>query len=78
MTDEFKSALKALLNIGRKPRLELINDNTSLAGMDSLSITELCILVEEHFCVPVEFAEAKQLKTYGALCELIDLKKEAE
>ena len=68
--DVFEAELLKLLRIHRKD-LTAVTAETSIEGMDSLSITELCVLAEEELDVALEFKQVKPLKTYGELLALL-------
>lgn len=71
MKSEFEVALLKLFRINDKSMTELTL-NTPIR-FDSLTLTELCILIEEHFDIPTEFAIAKKFKTVGDLnCYILE------
>ena len=69
----FEEEVKRLLNIHRK--VDELDTDTSLVALDSLTVTELCVLAEEHHGIELEFGEVKKAKTYGELDALILSKK---
>lgn len=69
MNSKFEEELRKLLSInGKVPQLTA---DTDLSGLDSLTRTELCVLVEENFLVELKFSEAKKIKDYRQLKELL-------
>ena len=70
---KFREELQRLLEIKGKPQAEL-NIDTSLTGLDSLAVTELCVAGEEHLKIELSYDEIRKLKTFGELQELISEK----
>lgn len=66
---EFASEVLRILKI-KNPKLVELELDTPLDA-DSLGLTELCVLAEEHFSHPLTFAEAKEYKTYGEFLKAV-------
>lgn len=60
---EFANQVLRVLKI-KNPELSELTLETPLSA-DSLGLTELCILAEEHFNHPLTFSDAKSYLTYG-------------
>lgn len=54
---------------------EDLNDNLEISyeagNLDSMGITEICFLIEDHFNIEISFDDIKGVKTYGNLREMI-------
>lgn len=66
---EFQKEVLRVLKI-KNPSLESVDENTPI-DTDSLGLTELCILVEEHYSLPLTFAQAKLAKTVGEITPVV-------
>lgn len=69
---EFTGELQKLLFI-KEPRQEL-RPETSLKGMDSLAITELCVLAEEELGIALGYQETRDLEKFSDLQDLLSEK----
>lgn len=66
---EFASEVLRVLKI-KNPALTELTLETPLAT-DSLGLTELCVLAEEHFQHPLTFSDAKSYATYGEFLKAV-------
>ena len=66
---KFEEEVLRVLKI-KNAELVALSESTPLVA-DSLGVTELCILAEEHFNHPLTFADAKSYKTYGEFSKAV-------
>lgn len=70
--EAFAAEMKKLLSIGGRKVIVLFDDIR--LEMDSLTITEVCVVAEEELNVQLTFGEVRSLKTYGELRVLLEAK----
>lgn len=55
-------------------KIPSLTPDTDISCLDSLGVTETCVLLEEHLSMEIGYDEVRALKTYGELTELINRK----
>lgn len=70
---EFKTQFKALIAINRPDVLKEgeLTEATELGRVDSLTLTEMCVLSEVEVGISVDFGEVREFKTYGDWMDLL-------
>lgn len=66
---EFVKAVGAVL---RGFNINSMEPEVSLSGLDSLAVTEICVLAEEHLQISLAFDEVRKMKTVADLIERIN------
>lgn len=71
-TETFENEFARLMS--KSYKVPTLGPDTSLKVLDSLGITEACVLAEDHLGIELGFDEFKSLETYGQLFKLLNEK----
>lgn len=69
--ESFRSEVMKLIAINSPANTAL----ESLLGLDSLALTEVCVLAEEELLLELSFDEVKKVRNLSGLRELVEAKR---